>query len=54
MLWSLMITYNNSIHISEETFAIDVFAALKYSLEQGRKNALGLLRPYGDQVKADQ
>ena len=49
-----MITCNNSIHISQEIFAIDVFAALKSPLEQGRKHVLGLLRLHGDQAKAGQ
>ena len=54
MPWSLMITCNNSIHISHEIFAINVFAALKSPLEQDRKHVLGLLRLYGDQAEADQ
>ena len=56
MPWSshvVMIT-SNSIHISQEIFAIDVLTALKSSLEQGRKHVLGLLRLYGDQAYADQ
>ena len=43
----------NSIHISQEIFAIDVLTALKSSLEQRRKHVLGLLRLYGDQAQAD-
>ena len=39
----VMITCN-SIHISQEIFAIDVLTALKSSLEQHRKHVLGLLR----------
>ena len=44
----------NSIHISQEIFAIDVLTALKSSLEQRQKHVLGLLRLYGDQAQADQ
>ena len=43
----------NSIHNSQEIFAIDVLTALKSNLEQGRKHVLGLLRLYGDQAQAD-
>ena len=45
----VMITCN-SIHISQEMFAIDVLTALKSSLEQRRKHVLGLLRLHGDQA----
>ena len=38
------------IHISQEIFAIDMFTALKPSLEHDRKHALRLLRLYGDQA----
>ena len=44
----------NSVHISQEIFAIDVLTALKSSLEQRRKHVLGLLRLYEDQAQADQ
>ena len=44
----------NSIHISQEIFAIDVLTALKSSLEQCQKHVLGLLWLYGDQAQADQ
>ena len=49
----VMITCN-SIHISQEIFAIDVLTALNSSLEQRLKHVLGLLRLYGDQAQADQ
>ena len=49
----VMITCN-SIHISQEIFAIDLLTALKSSLEQRRKHVVGLLRLYGDQAQADQ
>ena len=42
----------NSIHISQEIFAIDVLTALKSSLEQRRKHVLGLLGLYQDQAQA--
>ena len=45
---------SNSIHISQEVFAIDVLTALKSSLEQRRKHVLGLLPLYGDRAQADQ
>ena len=40
------------IHISQETFAIDMLTALKPSLEHDRKHILGLSRLYldGDQA----
>ena len=45
-----MVVMIAGIHISQETFAIDVLTALKSSLEQCRKHALRLLRLYGNQV----
>ena len=38
------------IHISQETFAIDVLTALKSSLKERRKHVLRWLRLYGDQA----
>ena len=38
------------IHISQETFAVDVLRALKSSLGHCRKHVLRLLQLYGDQA----
>ena len=39
-----------SIDVSQETLAIDVWTALKFSQEHRRKHILQLLRLYGDQA----
>ena len=43
----------SGVHISQEIFAIDMLAALKSSLEHGRKHDLRLLQVYGDQASAN-
>ena len=36
--------------LSQETFAIDIMTAFRYSLKHRRKHVLRSLRPYGEQV----
>ena len=45
-----MVVMIPDIHITQEIFAIDMWAALKFSLEYNRKHVGQSLRPYGDQV----
>ena len=45
-----MVVMIAGIHISQEIFPINVFKALKSSLEHRRKHVLRLLRLYGDQA----